>query len=153
MSNYQSLNPGDIFKLFDDPNFPGSEKIMRFVTPKMEPVFVALNKLNNPNLKQYYLQHMKSVIELLINRYKKHGNQLDIYKLVRRIDYYCAILLEKIYNNSYFLEHQKPRNMINRLIRNVKGGRRTRKNRRNKRKTSKKSRANRKRSSSHRRRN
>ena len=123
---------------------PGLKQVRLFVSPKMEPVFVALNNLNNPNLKQYYLQHMKSVIELLIKRYKKHGNQGDIYKLGRRINYYCAILLEKIYNNSDFLEDQKPRDIFNRLIRDVKGGRRTRKNRRNKRKTSKRTRTHRK---------
>jgi hypothetical protein len=96
---------------------------------------------------------MTTVIALLIYRYKGNVSfARNPDKLRRRIDEYCEIILVKIQDRKFFDAFETPREIFNRLIRDVKGGRRTRKNMRNKRKTSKRTRTNRKRRSTYRRR-
>jgi len=153
MNNNQSLTEADILKLFDDPNLPGLKPVRGLVTSKMNNVFTSLNNLSDTGLEQYYLQHMKSVIALLIYRYKGNVSfARNPDKLEKRINAYCEIILRKINNKQKFDQFEQPREIFDRLIMDVKGGRRTRKNMRNKRKTSKRTRTHRKRRSTYRRR-
>jgi len=150
MSNESPFTEKGILNLFNDPNLPGLKQLSDDVISNMAKVFEALNKLDDEFLKNRYLRHMYRVIESLIDRYKGYGIQpRNIDRLGRRINKYCKIIIEKIKINNTLKFHnsEEPREITNRLIRDVKGGRRTRKNMRNKRKTSKKSRANRKRTS------